>query len=360
MLIYTKNINDINIEDICNLISEKQIESRFLEFKQQKSNGEEDKILKTVCGFANADGGLFIYGLKEKNGEAHEITGVSLNGKSWDDKKLQIQDWIYGRIEPHLNIEINMITSADDKLLILIKVPKSWNPPHCVIDNQKRIFYLRRDGRTDPMEYEELKRMFDLNNSLIEKINNFRDNRIAKLESENRNHYKVIFHAVPLNAYSNNNINLEKAKNELNGRIIGRDYKYNFEGLYHNNNEENLEFFRNGTFERCYTMPYTNEKMYLDTYEKDCITFCKEILQLYKELDIICPVVFFVSLVNIQGYSFMSNGVKKSYESIPDKREKLDPNGIIINNENEIEEKVKDLFKPLWNHYGFPENNTPK
>ena len=107
-------------------------------------------------------------------------------------------------------------------------------------------------------------------------------------------------------------------------------------------------------------MPYTNEKMYLDTYEKDCITFCKEILQLYKELDIICPVVFFVSLVNIQGYSFMSNGVKKSYESIPDKREKLDPNGIIINNENEIEEKVKDLFKPLWNHYGFPENNTPK
>ncbi|WP_405279575.1 helix-turn-helix domain-containing protein, partial [Methanobrevibacter sp.] len=64
MLIYTKNINDINIEDIGNLISEKQIKSRFLEFKQQKSNGEEDKILKTVCGFANADGGLFIYGLK--------------------------------------------------------------------------------------------------------------------------------------------------------------------------------------------------------------------------------------------------------------------------------------------------------
>ena len=231
---------------------------------------------------------------------------------------------------------------------------------HCVINNKKRIFYVRRDGRTDPMEYEELRRMFDLNNSLIEKINNFRDNRISKLESKNQENYKVIFHAVPLNAYSNNNINLEKVKKELKGRIIGCDYKYNFDGLYYNNNEENLQFFRNGTFERCYTMPYTNEKMYLDTYEKDCATFCKEILQLYKELDIICPVIFFVSLTNIQGCPLYSNGHTRSYESLPDKRLKLDPNGIAINDENEIEEKIKDLFKPLWNYYGLPENNNPK
>ena len=53
------------------------------------------------------------------------------------------------------------------------------------------------------MEYEELRRMFDLNNSLIEKINNFRNGRIVKYESENPEYYKVIFHAVPLNAFSN-------------------------------------------------------------------------------------------------------------------------------------------------------------
>ena len=41
MLIYTKNINDIKIEDIGNLIVEKQIESKFLEFKQQNSKGEK-------------------------------------------------------------------------------------------------------------------------------------------------------------------------------------------------------------------------------------------------------------------------------------------------------------------------------
>ena len=132
MVIYEKNITDIKLEDINNLITEKQIEDKYLEFKSQMTDGENDNILKTVCGFANADGGLFIYGLKEQNGEASEITGVSLDGKSWDDKKLQIQDWIYGKIEPHLNIEINMITSNDGKVIILIKVPKSWNP-HIVL-----------------------------------------------------------------------------------------------------------------------------------------------------------------------------------------------------------------------------------
>lgn len=353
MVIYDKDINNIGLEDINTLITEKQFEDKFLEFKAQLQNGEPDKILKTVCGFANADGGLFIYGLKEENGEAQEITGVSLNGKSWDDKKLQIHDWIDGKIEPRLNVEIKSVNLDEDKVIILIKVPKSWNPPHCVKNKKNRIFYIRRDGHTDPMDYEELRAMFDLNNSLIEKINKFRDERIAKFESENQEYYKVIFHAVPLNIFSNNNIDLEKVKNELTyGRIIGHHYKYNFEGLYYSDYDY-LQFFRNGTFERCYTIESKNERMYLATYEEEYISFCKEILRLYKKLDIICPIVFFVSLTNIQGYPLYVKGYKRSYESIPDKRSKLDPSGIIINDEKEIEEKVKDLFKPLWNHYGF-------
>lgn len=358
MVIYEKNITDIELEDINNLITEKQIENKYLEFKSQMTDGENDNLLKTVCGFANADGGLFIYGLKEQNGEASEITGVSLDGKSWDDKKRQIQDIIAGNIEPRLNVEINIIYLDNTDVIILIKVPKSWNPPHCVKNKKNRIFFIRRDGRTDPMEYEELRRMFDLNNSLIEKINNFRNGRIVKYESENPEYYKVIFHAVPLNAFSNNSINLEKAKNELTyGKLIARNYIYNFDGLY-NNSEEYLQLFRNGTFERCYTIPYKDERMYLATYEEEYITFCKEILHLYKKLDIVCPVVFFVSLTNIEGYNLYNRGIIRTYGSLPDKRQKLDPSGIIINNENEIEKKVKDLFQPLWNHYGLPENNT--
>lgn len=140
MVIYEKNITNIELEDINNLITEKQIENKYLEFKSQMTDGENDNILKTVCGFANADGGLFIYCLKEQNGEASEITGVSLDGKSWDDKKRQIQDIIAGNIEPRLNVEINIIYLDNTDVIILIKVPKSWNPPHCVKNKKNRIF----------------------------------------------------------------------------------------------------------------------------------------------------------------------------------------------------------------------------
>ena len=101
-----------------------------------------------------------------------------------------------------------------------------------------------------------------------------------------------------------------------------------------------------------------NKVSNLDNYEKEFMVFCKEILQLYKKLNIVSPVVFFVSLTNIQGYNLYNHGYIRTYGSIPDKRQKLDPSGTIINNENEIEKKVKDLFQPLWNHYGLPENNT--
>lgn len=144
MVIYEKNITDIELEDINNLITEKQIENKYLEFKSQMTDGENDNILKTVCGFANADGRLFIYGLKEQNGEASEITGVSLDGKSWDDKKRQIQDIIAGNIEPRLNVKINIIYLDNTDVIILIKVPKSWNPPHCVKNKKNRIFYKER------------------------------------------------------------------------------------------------------------------------------------------------------------------------------------------------------------------------
>ena len=49
MVIYEKNITDIELEDINNLITEKQIENKYLEFKSQMTDGENDNILKTVC-----------------------------------------------------------------------------------------------------------------------------------------------------------------------------------------------------------------------------------------------------------------------------------------------------------------------
>ena len=64
-MIYEKNISEIILEDIEELIENEIPENKFLEYKEYNKTGEKDRILKTICGFANSEGGLFIYGLKE-------------------------------------------------------------------------------------------------------------------------------------------------------------------------------------------------------------------------------------------------------------------------------------------------------
>ena len=277
-----------------------------------------------------------------------------MKGKSWDEKKLQIQDWIKTGIEPHVNVEMNITNFNKDKVILLIRVPKSWNPPHCVKNKFNRIFFMRRDGRTDSMDYEELRRMFDLNNSLIEKINKFRDERVDKFESENQEKYKVIFHAVPLNAFSNNYINLEKAKNKLEtGEIIGGFYKPNFEGLYQPYSTFFRQFYRNGIYEMHYTEHNPLEEIPLDYFEEEYIKFAEELLDFYQKMNILCPIIFFVSLTNVQNHELATNGLPLRNKVSDTNRSLLNPQGIIIENKTQIENEINNLFIPLWNHFGI-------
>ena len=214
----------VELQDINNLISNQTPESKSLEYKG-KMEGKEEKsaINKAVCGFANADGGLFIYGLEEdENKIPTKIDGISLKDSSWDDKKRSILSTIENNIEPRVDVEVKEIESDDNEVVILIKVPKSWNAPHCIKKNngKNRSFYIRRDGSTNPMEFEEIKDMFDLNNSLQEKVNNYRNERVSFLSSKNKDKYKVIFHAIPFDAFSINQIDFKKARNVLDKQVL--------------------------------------------------------------------------------------------------------------------------------------------
>lgn len=354
MVIYDKNIKEISINDIETIVKESVIENKYLEFKGQMDR-ERDKILKTICGFANGDGGLFIYGIGEDNGKPSSIEGISLKDTEWDHKKRQIQDWIKTGIEPRIDVEIRMLKFNGVKSIILIKIPKSWNPPHCVKNRSNRIFYIRRDGITDSMEFEELRRMFDLNNSLIKRINEFRDERVREFESQNPELYKVIFHAVPLNVFSNNIMNLDHVKQELRtGHFIAGAYNYNFEGLYNNFDLFNKQFYRNGIFEMDYITNSENDCINVKYFQEEYLTFAKEVYELYQKLNIICPIIFFVSLTNIQGRERCTNGLPIIRGGVFDKsRSVLNPKGIIIENETQIENEVNNLFIQIWNHFGI-------
>ena len=88
MSLFNKRLSEIELQDIENLIKDQEPESKYLEYKGElKGKEEKNAINKAVCGFANADGGLFIYGLEEdENKNLTLIKGISLRRFSVNTK----------------------------------------------------------------------------------------------------------------------------------------------------------------------------------------------------------------------------------------------------------------------------------
>ena len=348
-------INDINIQNIENLIKDQLPESKTLEYKgEMEGKKERNTINEAVCGFANADGGLFIYGIEEDENKNPVIKGISLEGTSWDEKKRSILSTIETNIEPRVDVEIKYIELRDEKILILIKVPKSWNAPHCIKKNNGKIrsFYIRRDGSTNPMEFEEIKNMFDLNSELQEKINRYRDERVQNITSKNDDKYNVIFHAIPFDAFSKSRIDFQKAKIVLHGKQFLKGFNFSdFDGLCIDGFHFKKKLFRNGIFEavyienNCANVDVNFSKNGFEEFVTDC-------LEVYEEMNILCPIVFFVTFSNIKG---LKMDVKIPYRSkIRDpERNILDPAGIIIKDKDLVESEVHNVFVPIYNHYGI-------
>ncbi|MBE6500621.1 MAG: ATP-binding protein [Methanobrevibacter thaueri] len=355
MLIYEKNIRDITVDDIKSLIEDEIDENNFIEYKGElDKNGEKKHIPRTVCGFANSDGGLLILGIDENNEGFDKIQGIKLNNQ-WEKEKQRLITLLRDTIEPYFDVGIEKLDLENGNVLIIIKTPKSWIAPHRAKIGKKRDFYMRRNGRTDHMEFNEIKRMFDLNNKLTEQINEFRCKRVLKYSSKDTNHYKVIFHSIPLNSFSNIQINLEDAKKYLiDNRVLSPEWNYNFEGIYQSRLDNFGQMFRNSIFEKVRKTDSEDDLVSLVYFEEEFKKFVKQMLKVYESLNIFCPIVFFVTFTNIKGRDVPVDSFNKRRGEIFDKeRNILDPSGIIFESEESIDEDISCLFLQFWNHFGY-------
>lgn len=242
---------------------------------------------------------------------------------------------------------------SEDKVIILIKVPKSWNAPHCINKNNGKIrsFYIRRDGSTNPMEFEEIKNMFDLNNKLQEKINRYRDERVQNISSKNASSYNVIFHAIPFDAFSKSRIDFQKARIALQGKqFLNGPYFSDFEGLCGDGYYFKKKLFRNGIFEAIFN-GNEFEKVLVDNSKDWFEEFVTDCLEVYEELNILCPIVFFITFSNIKGLE-MDVKLPYRFKNRDSERNILDPAGIIIKDKDQLESEVHNVFVPVFNHYG--------
>lgn len=181
-----EDINKWNIGTVTNLLHSGYYESDTLEFKENL-NSENDRITRTCCSFANANGGVIVFGVVDDRTKDpfERIIGLDMA----DDNIVTITNFVK-KINPQLSSNyiqfgIPPIDLKNNRELILLQIKKS-NVLHQFEDK----FYQRLHGKNGFMPYDQIKSKFIDNRKNRRVINLLADElAITKLNYQNMEKY---------------------------------------------------------------------------------------------------------------------------------------------------------------------------
>ena len=265
------------------LMDGKPPESRFLDYKESLPS-DEVELLKDVSAFANTQGGAIVYGIREDNTVPTEIAPLSVID---EDKTLnQLSNWIRANLDPNLSeFYFDLIEVKSGKVVVL-RIPQSSNAPHMIAKGSAK-FYSRGAAGNTPMDSFEIRSAFLASESLVEKVNAFREHRAVTI-GDNALPFNLIersiavLHIIPLSAFQRpHNFSIAELRKALGdsrppGSTLGHNRDVCLEGALNVASEsakgDAISYallFRTGVFEAVYPWGYTlpqTGKRYIKEY----------------------------------------------------------------------------------------------
>jgi len=202
-----KPLEQITLADLEELVREAIPEGKTLDYKRDlygRNDPEKKELLKDASSFANTMGGDLIIGMDEANGIPTGIPGVTI--ANIDAEKLRLDETIRRGIEPRIDFAIHTIDTGIGTTVFLIRVRESWVLPHRVVyHGQFGEFWARNSAGKYSMDTTELRRAFNLSETLYDKVRAIRLERLAEIARGNtpiplKNRARLIFHMMPLEA----------------------------------------------------------------------------------------------------------------------------------------------------------------
>ncbi|MFQ6119014.1 MAG: helix-turn-helix domain-containing protein [Methanosarcinales archaeon] len=374
-----KKLEDIIEEDLQSLVENSVPEGKTIEYKQVlpgNSDSEKKEFLEDVSSFANTSGGDLIYGIiqNKETGAPEKVEGIAI--KNIDQEILRLENIIRDGIEPRiLSIGIQPVHLSNNKTIIIIRIPKSWISPHRVSFKSRPQFFSRNSAGKYPLDIGELRIAFNLSETIIERIRNFRIERLSKIIAGETPVYlldnpKIVLHLVHINSFNPGQIyDLTLiASHPFEMELINRrvsEYRYNFDGfLTYLNWEEGkscsyVQLFKNGNIEavESYMLrPYNNRLLIPSIlFEKELITSLKNYISILKSLTVEPPIFVFLTLTGVKGYRMETNRIDAFVKHYPIDRDILILPETTIEDYNDTPEVVlKPCFDTIWNACGFP------
>ena len=373
------NFDEISEQDLKDLIQFGRPESIGIEYKRQPYDKRDPRnkteALKDITAFANASGGHLIIGMDEKDGVADEI--VPICDIDSDTLINRLSALIHDLVEPRIvGIRMRAVTISGGGFVLVVRIPKSWNPPHRVNADNLNRFFIRDSGGAHEASVEELRVLFTQTSELHERISNFRSERIAKLVAGKgpiplRDGGRQFIHLIPLSAFGQQSqIDLKQAhEDHMRFRPIesGSGPRYNLDGFINFGggceDRSYTQVFRNGILETVRAGILNNYQNMNILHASSTINQITEALPRFLDglsaLEVPAPLVVMISYQDVAGARLaIDRGEHYLHEirPFPNEDPMLLPEVIIeqYGSRDDYLQTAKPIFDALWNAAGFP------
>lgn len=368
--IFDKKLQDITEEDLHNLIKNKVIENKTLEYKEKlnlSKDNDKKEFLADITAFANSEGGYIIYGIRENKGLPVEFLGIEDKDQDKDKLTQTINNLLQDGVSPRIaDVKLHFLELNNEKQILIIKILQSFMSPHRVVIKGHNEFYARNSNGKYKMDVNELRTAFMFQQNILHEIQDNYKRRINEItEQFNGDERKcplILLEFMPISGFKfNTYLNQSKIKSIAeNTRLkdsFGSNSVINIEGVKREIGGLQYLFYKHKDIVEIATKGYIvqEEKEVDERIINGLIQFYDLVIELYKQFDIQPPIVLNMALLYAKGYSLKINNVWEQ-KKIKLDRDLLIIPGITIYDFNEDGKQVlKPLFNLIWNAFGYEE-----
>jgi len=328
--VINKRFDLVEKTDVDALVSNQSIEKKTLEYKEflaGSSDSDKKEFLADVSSFANASGGDILFGIQEQRDNVGKTTGIpaAANGLANTNSDLEIrrlESMIRDGIAPRIaGVQIKPIEGFANGPVLLLRVPKSWAAPHMVLFRNDFRFYSRNSAGKYQLDITEIRSAFALSEALPERIQRFRDGRLAQIIAGETpviisDSPKIVLHVLPVSSFDSNvHVDLRailEQRPELQPIYAsGSNTRYNFDGILLSTNRTAsatdsgyVQVFRSGAIESVTTdlLGRIDKLIPSLIFERELILALDRYLRFEKNIGNNPPIVIMLSILGVKGH----------------------------------------------------------
>jgi hypothetical protein len=344
MPLFDKSLAQLAESDLLALITDKESEGRMLDYKRElagQSDGDRKEFLYDTSSFANTLGGDLVFGMEEQNGLPTNLVGLA--DVNPDKEILRLEQMLRDGIRPSITgVQTVPIRLANGNVAIVMRIPRSWNPPHQVTFQKAFRFYARDTNGKYQIDVDELRSVFSLSGAIAERVRAFRVERAAKIAGGNTpvtllDGGVLVLHVAPFSAFAvGTAFSLQEAARDPNKfptllDSFARRHQVTFDGLLVTSNLDApptpqrayTQVLRTGGVEAVassLTRGQKNEWLILPHIEAIIICYARVYASSLHMIGVEPPMAVFASLLNVKGMrllqDFNSRGFPEDWPSV--------------------------------------------